>query len=93
MALDITNLVVRRIDVVFVASAVDFQCLEVQHKVVKVWLSVDAKYVGKPHGPSTQVAQDDHKQMNHLVKRASHCLFALGHPFVSHAVPGGAVVS
>jgi len=59
MACLLAKLVIDRVDIVFKASAVDFQRLQKDDELAKVRLSVDAQHVGQTHGSSTQVAEND----------------------------------
>ena len=82
----LAELVIDRVNIVFVASAVDFKRLQKEDKLSKVRLPVDAQHVGQTHRSSTQIAQNDDKQVDQVVKRASLVLpeILLRHLLQSH---------
>lgn len=82
----LAELVIDRVDIVFVASAVDFKRLQKEDELSKVRLPVDAQHVGQTHRSSTQIAENDDKQVDQVVKRVSLMLpeILLRHLLQSH---------
>ena len=68
MRLIIAPVILKVVDIVGIARAVDFHSLEELHELVEIRLSVDTQNVRKVHCACADVAEADHDQVDHVLE-------------------------